>query len=109
MASPLRYARANKVPAALLLFGLVVALSAAKQGSLPDARKTAALLVAATLIVAATAVVPDLVVAFLAAVLIVFAIDQQAIVTDAADRLLAVLRAGNPVGSNRLNRERLAA
>jgi predicted MFS family arabinose efflux permease len=91
MKSPIRYAKANKVPAALLLFGLVVALGAAKSGALPDARRTAGLLVAAVLIVGATAVLPDLVVAFLAALLIVFAIAEEQIIADAARRLMALL------------------
>lgn len=73
-----RYARSSstKVPAALLLFGLIVGIRVLRRGKLPAARETAGLLIASLVVAIAASFVPELVVAFLAALLIVVALDE---------------------------------
>lgn len=91
-----RYAKRNRAPAALLLFGVVMALSALRRGQLPNKQRAGALFVAALIVVLAAGVVPDLVVAVLGALLIVMALDQTETITRLAGSLLGLLdeRAG---------------
>jgi predicted MFS family arabinose efflux permease len=89
--SAVRYASANKVPAALLLFGAAAGIAAARQGHLPDRRQAAGLLIAAIILVIAAGIVPDVVVAFLFALIIVQAIESADVVTGVLDRILSLL------------------
>jgi chromate transport protein ChrA len=89
-----RYARANRIPAAILLFLLAVAIASLRQKHAPDQRQAAGLAVAAVIVVLAAEVVPDVVVAFLAALVIVQAIESADLVTAALGRVLRLLPAG---------------
>lgn len=80
-----RYARGNRVPAALLLFALVAGIRALRRGQLPTARETVGLLVAALVIAVAASFVPEVVIAFLLALAFVVAIDET-------DRIVAATR-----------------
>jgi hypothetical protein len=53
------YVRNNKVPAALLLWALLIGLAAIRRGSLPDQSVIVPLLVASIVIVVAANFVPD--------------------------------------------------
>ncbi len=53
------YIRHNKVPAALLLWALLIGLAAIRRGSLPDQSTIVPLLVASVVIVIAANFVPD--------------------------------------------------
>lgn len=86
-----RYARANRIPAVILLFLLAVAIASARQKHAPDQRQAAGLAIAAVVIVLAAEVVPDVVVAFLAALIVVQAIESADVVAKLLDRLLALL------------------
>lgn len=97
--SAVRYASANKVPAVLLLFGAAAGIAAARQGHLPDKRQVAGLLVSAVLLVLAAGFVPDVVVAFLFALIVIQAIESADVVTGILDRILALLRPGTYTGS----------
>lgn len=86
-----RYARANRIPAVILLFLMAVAIAAARQKHAPDKRQAAGLAVAAVVVVLAAEVVPDVVVAFLGALVVVQAIESADLVSGLLDRLLALL------------------
>lgn len=86
-----RYARANRIPAIIILFLLAVAIASARQKHGPDQRQAAGLAVAAVVIVLAAEVVPEVVVAFLAALVIVQAIESADLVTSWLDRLVSLL------------------
>lgn len=86
-----RYARANRIPAVIILFLLAVAIASARQKHGPDARQTAGLAVAVVVIVLAAEVMPEVVVAFLAALVIVQAIESADLVTGWLDRLVKLL------------------
>lgn len=94
-----RYARASRVPAALLLFGLVAGIQALRRGALPDARQATGLLIASLVIAVLASFVPDLVVAFLAALLFVVAIDETDRIV-AATRWLTALLSPTPYGTS---------
>lgn len=93
-----RYAQDSKVPAALLLFALVAGIRALRQGRTPTAREAAGLLIASLAIAIAASFVPELVVAFLAALLFVVAIDEEDRIV-AATRWLSNLLAPTPAGA----------
>lgn len=86
-----RYSQRNRVPAALLLFGLAVGLWAFRRGRLPTARQAAGFLIAAVIIVLAASVVPELVVGFLAAALLAIALDDSAAIAQLSARLTNLL------------------
>lgn len=86
-----RYAKSNRAPAALLLFGLAVGLWSFRRGRLPTSRQAAGFLIAAVVIVLAASVVPDLVVGFLAAALLAIALDDSAAIAKLAGRLTALI------------------
>ena len=86
-----RYARANRIPAVILLFLLAVAIASARQKHLPDQRQAAGLAVAAVIVILAAEVMPEVVVAFLAALVIVQAIESADLVTGFLDRLMSLL------------------
>jgi hypothetical protein len=85
------YSRSNRVPAALLLFGLAVGLWALRRGRLPDRRQTAGWLIGALVVVLAASFVPDLVVGILAAALIGIAIDDSGRIAELGRRLWAMI------------------
>lgn len=87
------YSRSNRIPAALLLFGLAIGLWALRRGRLPDRRQTAGWLIGAVIIVLAASFVPDLVVGILAAALIATAIDESGRIAEVARRLWAMIPA----------------
>jgi len=89
--SAVRYAQDNKVPAALILFVAVAGISAARQGHLPDKRQAAGLAVAAILLVLVAGVVPDLVVAFLFALIVVQAIESADLIAAIFQRIYDLL------------------
>lgn len=93
-----RYARANRIPAVILLFLLAVAIASARQKHAPDQRQIAGLAIAAVVVILSAEVVPDLVVAFLGALIVVQAIESADLVTGALGRLLRLLPSG--VGSS---------
>lgn len=93
-----RYSRTNRIPAALLLFGLALGLAVLRRGRRLAAREVAGWLVAAVIVVLLASVFPELVVAFLAAALLGLAITDSALVTDIAARLGSLLNVtGGPV------------
>lgn len=91
-----RYSSRNRIPAALLLFGLAVGLWSARRGRFPTARQAAGFLVSAVVIVLLASVMPELVVAFLGAALIGLAIDESGTIERLADRLFAMLPGTTP-------------
>ena len=94
-----RYARANRLPAIVLLFLLAVVVASARQKHGPDQRQAIGLAFAAVVVVLAAEVVPEVVVAFLAALLIVQAIESADVVSGALGKLLGYLpspSAGTP-------------
>ncbi len=86
-----RYARANRLPAIVLLFLLAVVVASARQKHGPDQRQAIALGFAAVVVVMAAEVVPEVVVAFLGALLIVQAIESADLVTAALGRVTSYL------------------
>ena len=86
-----RYSQRNRVPAALLLFGLAVGLWSFRRGRMPTARQAAGFMVAAVVIVAAASVMPELVVGFLAAALLALAIGDSAAIAELARRLWSLI------------------
>ena len=86
-----RYSQRNRVPAALLLFGLAVGLWAFRRGRLPTARQAAGFLIAAVIIVLAASVMPELVVGFLAAALLAIALDDSAAIAQLSSRLTSLI------------------
>lgn len=86
-----RYARANRIPAVILLFLLAVAIASARQKHAPDQRQAAGLAIAAVVVVLAAELVPEVVVAFLAALVLIQAIESADLVTAWLDRMLALL------------------
>jgi hypothetical protein len=91
-----RFVRQNQVPGALLIFGILVLLTAARRGTAPTARQTAGYLVAAVLIALATSYVPDLAVAFLVALLFVLALDASDTIGRLAQQFAALLNNARP-------------
>jgi hypothetical protein len=89
-----RYARSNRIPAVILLFLLAVLIASLRQKHAPDQRQAAGLAVAAVVVVLAAEVVPELVVAFLAALVVVQAIESADLVSAMLARLLSLLPAG---------------
>lgn len=82
----------NKVPAALLIFGLAIGLTAAKRGRMPSSRQTAGYAIAAVIIAMATSVAPDLVVYFLLALLFVLALDATPTIQRLSGQLTGLLQ-----------------
>lgn len=91
-----RYARANRLPAIVLLFLVVVMVTWARRKRAPTPREATGLAVAAGVVVLAAEVVPEVVVAFLAALLIVQAIESADVVTAQLDRLTSLLSPVKP-------------
>jgi len=88
-----RYARANRIPAVILLFLLAVAIASLRQKHPPDGRQAAGLAVAAVVVILSAELVPEVVVAFLAALVIVQAIESADLISAALGRLLSLLPA----------------
>lgn len=86
-----RYAQDNPAPGVVFLFLLAAGVASLRQGHLPDKRQTIGLLGAAIVLVAAAAYVPDVVAAFLFALVIVLAIESSDAISAALDRLLGYL------------------
>lgn len=91
-----RYARSNRIPAVIILFLVVVMVAWARQKRAPTPRQATGLAVAAGVVVLAAEVVPEVVVAFLGALLIVQAIESADVVTGQLDRLLSLLPSTAP-------------
>lgn len=86
-----RYARANRLPAIIILFLLAVLVASARQKHAPDRSQATGLAIAAVVVILAAEVVPEVVVAFLAALLVVQAIESAGIVTGLLGRLTSLL------------------
>lgn len=100
-----RYARANRLPAIVLLFLLAVIIASARQKHGPDQRQAIGLGISAVVVVLAAEVVPEVVVAFLAALLIVQAIESANVVTASLAKLLDYLPGGVGAGTSAKLRE----
>ena len=94
-----RYSARNRVPAALLLFGLAVGLWAFRRGRLPTARQAAGFMIAAVVIVLGASIFPELVVGFLAAALLAIALDDSAAIAQLAGRLQSLIGDMQPTSS----------
>lgn len=90
-----RYAKSSRVPAALLLFGLIAGIRALRQGRAPTAREAVGLLIASLGIAIAASFVPEVVVAFLAALLFVVAIDETGRIVAATNWVSELLNPPN--------------
>ena len=86
-----RYARSNKLPAILLLFLLAAGIASARAGRLPTKRQAAGLLGAALVVVLAASYVPDVVAAFLAALVVILAIESAEAVAGVLERILNLI------------------
>lgn len=93
VARPGTYTGDNRVPAAILLYLLIVGIAVARNGGkLPDQRHAIALGVMALIVVAAAAVAPRIVFYLLLAALLVLAFQNSSLVADYIDRGTAAAR-----------------
>ena len=86
-----RYAQDNPAPGVVFLFLLAAGVASLRQGHLPDKRQTVGLLGAAIVLVAAAAYIPDVVAAFLFALVVVLAIESSDAIASALERVLALI------------------
>jgi hypothetical protein len=91
-----RYAKTNRLPAIVLLFLIAAGIAAARQGKLPDKRQTVGLLGAAIIVVLAASYVPEVVAAFLGALIVVMALESADTVSGILDRVLGMIGPPTP-------------
>lgn len=89
--SAVRYAQDNPAPGVVFLFLLAAGIASLRQGHLPDKRQAVGLLGAAIVLVAAAAYVPDVVSAFLFAIVVILAIESSDVIAGALERILAYI------------------
>lgn len=83
---PVRYARANPAPAALLLFFVIVGLATVRAGRLPNSQEAASLAIASVVVVLAASVAPELVTMGLGAALVLSILRSEPFVLTLASR-----------------------
>lgn len=83
---PVRYARSNPAPAALLLFFLIVGLATVRAKRMPTSQESASLAIAAIVVVLSASVAPELVTMGLGAALVLSILNSEPFVLTLASR-----------------------
>lgn len=90
---PVKYMKEDRVPAALLLFLILVAIAVLRRGALPDGRGWIAIAGSAGVLVVVASVAPDVVTWVLLVAVVVSVIQHRAVVTQVIDLGAARVRA----------------
>lgn len=94
-----RYAQTNRIPAILILFGLITAVTWYREGHPPDRRRVAGLIVAAMIAVVGATLAPDFTALVVLAAFVAIALDQSDAIVGLIQSLTRLFGATAPASS----------